>query len=198
MKKIKMKKLLSAIGIVCLLFSATSCVNKNKSVSLKTYADTANYFAKKIADIEARQDMSDIDLFMQMTDSANEQRTIADSVLASIYENVKDTIFLPFEQTKNFEKITIKKVWVVGMQFDKVLIEALVEANDNSSFMGPHAGLVVKDKSRNRLEVGGGIQGPTDDKLAVGEEYIFSGQIEHLHLLSNFKMLLFDEDIKKW
>ena len=84
------------------------------------------------------------------------------------------------------------------MKFDKVMLDARVKAVDNSSFMGPHAGLVIKDKSSKSLEVGGGIQGPTDEKLDAGQIYTFSGQIEHLHLLSDFKSILFDEDIKKW
>ena len=115
-----------------------------------------------------------------------------------MFAQEKDTMFLPFEQTKNFERIEIQKVWVVGMKFDKVMLDARVKAVDNSSFMGPHAGLVIKDKSSKSLEVGGGIQGPTDEKLDAGQIYTFSGQIEHLHLLSDFKSILFDEDIKKW
>ncbi len=192
-----MKKVFGVLGFASLMLLA-SCSNKKSEVSLAKYADTANYFAEKIADFESKQDMSDIDLFMQMSDSASAQKKMADDVLSQMFEKEADTMFLPFEQTKNFERIKILNVWVVGMKFDKILLEARVQAVDNSSFMGPHAGLVIKDKNKNVLEVGGGIQGPTDEKLDAGNVYIFSGQIEHLHLLSDFKSIVFDEDIKKW
>ncbi len=191
-----MKKttLLFALSMIIL----ASCENKKTTVSLSKYADTANYFAEKIAAFESKQDMSDIDVFMQMADSAENQKQVANQVLQSMFSAVEDTLFLPFEQTINTEKINILSVWVAGMEFDKVLIEAKVEAKDNSSFMGPHAGLVVLDRGKNRMEVGGGIQGPTDEKLDVGKIYTFTGTINHLHLLSNFKSLVFDEEIKKW
>lgn len=192
-----MKKVLSIFAVVGLVFFV-SCNHKQKSVSLEKYADTANYFAEKIADYESKQDMSDIDLYLQMQDSVSAMKKHADEVLSTMFAQEKDTFFLPFEQTKNFERIKIQKVWIVGMQFDKILLEASVKAIDNSSFMGPHAGLVIRDKNMNSLEVGGGIQGPTDEKLDAGKNYIFSGKIEHLHLLSDFKTVLFDEDIKKW
>ena len=183
------------IGFVCM---AASCGNKKTTVSLAKYADTANFFAEKIADYEAKQDMNDIDLFMKMSDSAASERKAADEVLSQMFVKVTDTLFLPFEQIKNDEKIKILSVWAVGMRFDEVILEARVKAMDNSSFMGPHAGLVVKDKNKNLLEVGGGIQGPTDEKLDAGKTYIFTGKIEHLHLLTNFKSIVFNEDIKKW
>ena len=192
-----MRNVLKTIGLA-LLIGFCSCSNKHTAVSLEKFADTANYFAEKIADFESKQDMSDIDLYMQMEDSITAVKKVADEVLANLFAQEKDTMFLPFEQTKNFERIEIQKVWVVGMKFDKVMLDARVKAVDNSSFMGPHAGLVIKDKSSKSLEVGGGIQGPTDEKLDAGQIYTFSGQIEHLNLLSEFKSILFDEDIKKW
>lgn len=192
-----MKKIFEVLGLT-LLVCLASCSNKKESVSLKKYADTASYFAEKIADFESKQDMNDIDSYLQMEDSILMQKKAADEVLAKMFKIEKDTMFLPFEQTKNFDKIKVLKVWVVGMKFDKVMLEASVQAVDNSSFMGPHAGLMIKDKNKKQLEVGGGIQGPTDDKLEAGKIYVFSGQIEHLHLLSDFKSIMFDEDIKKW
>lgn len=176
----------------------TSCSNKKQNVSLAVYADTANYFAERIENFESQRDMNDIELYMKMDDSANAQKKAANAVLSELFADVKDTLYLPFEQTKNFEKIKILEVWITGMEFDKILLEARVEAIDNSSFMGPHAGLVIKDKNKKLLEVGGGIQGPTDEKLVAGNIYTFSGQIEHLHLLSDFKSIVFNEDIKKW
>ena len=176
----------------------TSCSNKKQNVSLAVYADTANYFAERIENFESQRDMNDIELYMKMDDSANAQKKAANAVLSELFADVKDTLYLPFEQTKNFEKIKILEVWITGMEFDKILLEARVEAIDNSSFMGPHAGMVIKDKNKKLLEVGGGIQGPTDEKLVAGNIYTFTGQIEHLHLLSNFKSIVFNEDIKKW
>lgn len=193
-----MRKKIGGIAIIAFVVLAASCGNKKTTVSLAKYADTANYYAERIANYEAKQDMSDIDLFMKMSDSAASQRKLADDVLSQMFVKVEDTLFLPFEQTKNDEKIQILSVWAVGMRFDEVLLEARVKAIDNSSFMGPHAGLVVKDKSKNLLEVGGGLQGPTDEKLDAGKTYIFTGKIEHLHLLTNFKSIVFNEDIKKW
>ncbi|MBO7124432.1 MAG: hypothetical protein J6V74_01140, partial [Bacteroidales bacterium] len=137
-------------------------------------------------------------LYMKMDDSTTAQKKLANEVLTKLYTAEKDTLYLPFEQTKNFERIKIIDVWITGMEFDKILLEARVEAIDNSSFMGPHVGLVIKDKDKKMLEVGGGIQGPTDEKLEAGKIYTFSGQIEHLHLLSNFKTIVFNEDIKMW
>lgn len=192
------KKIWRYIIVIGLVVLAASCGNKKSTVSLAKYADTANYYAEKIAEYEAKQDMSDIDLFMEMSDSASVQRKIANEVLSQLFVKEEDTLFLPFEQTKNDEKIQILSVWAVGMRFDEVLLEARVKAIDNSSFMGPHVGLVVKDKSKKLLEVGGGIQGPTDEKLDVGKTYIFTGKIEHLHLLTHFKSIVFNEDIKKW
>ncbi|MCQ2960058.1 MAG: hypothetical protein MJ198_07720 [Bacteroidales bacterium] len=192
-----MKKIVGIIPLA-LLMLFVSCGEKKKSVSLEKYADTASYYAEKIADIREKQDMNDIDSYLQMEDSVSAKIKEADAVLESLFSQEKDTMFLPFEQTKNFERIKILSVWVVGMKYDKILLEARVKAVDNSSFWGPHAGLEIKDKEKNTFEVGGGIQGPTDEKLSAGTEYIFSGQIEHLHLLSNFKSILFDEEIKKW
>lgn len=192
-----MKNVMKTIGLA-LLVGFCSCSNKHTTVSLEKYADTANYYAEKIAEFESKQDMSNIDLYLQMEDSISAVKKVADEVLANLFAQEHDTLFLPFEQSKNFERIEIQKVWVVGMKFDKVMLEAQVKAVDNSSFMGPHASLMIKDKSQKTLEVGGGIQGPTDEKLDAGKTYVFSGQIEHLHLLSDFKSLLFDEDIKKW
>ena len=191
------KLIIWGIAIVALL---SSCSNKKQNVSLAIYADTASYFAERIENFEskAKSDMDNIDLYFQMEDSASAQKKIANEVLTKLFADVKDTLFLPFEQTKNFEKIKILSVWVTGMEFDKILLEARVEAIDNSSFMGPHAGLVIKDKDKKLLEVGGGIQGPTDEKLEAGSVYTFSGQIEHLHLLSDFKSIVFNEDIKMW
>ncbi len=193
-----MRKISAFIVLIGVVFLTASCENKKTTVSLAKYADTANYFAEVIANYEAKQDMNDIDLFMKMSDSASAQRKLADDVLSKMFVKVEDTLFLPFEQTKNDEKIKILSVWAVGLRFDEVLLEARVKAIDNSSFMGPHAGLVVKDKNKNLLEVGGGIQGPTDEKLDAGKTYIFTGKIEHLHLLTNFKSIVFNEDIKKW
>ena len=193
-----MRKISAFIVLIGVVFLTASCDNKKTTVSLAKYADTANYFAEVIANYEAKQDMNDIDLFMKMSDSASAQRKLADDVLSKMFVKVEDTLFLPFEQTKNDEKIKILSVWAVGLRFDEVLLEARVKAIDNSSFMGPHAGLVVKDKNKNLLEVGGGIQGPTDEKLDAGKTYIFTGKIEHLHLLTNFKSIVFNEDIKKW
>ena len=193
-----MRKISAFIVLIGVVFLTASCENKRTTVSLAKYADTANYFAEVIANYEAKQDMNDIDLFMKMSDSASAQRKLADDVLSKMFVKVEDTLFLPFEQTKNDEKIKILSVWAVGLRFDEVLLEARVKAIDNSSFMGPHAGLVVKDKNKNLLEVGGGIQGPTDEKLDAGKTYIFTGKIEHLHLLTNFKSIVFNEDIKKW
>ncbi len=192
------KRIWRYIVLIGFVFIAASCGNKKSTVSLAKYADTANYYAEKIAEYEAKQDMSDIDLFLKMSDSAALQKKAADEVLSQMFVKVEDTLFLPFEQTKNDERIQILSVWAVGMRFDEVLLEARVKAIDNSSFMGPHAGLVVKDKSKTLLEVGGGIQGPTDEKLDAGKTYIFTGKIEHLHLLTNFKSIVFNEDIKKW
>ena len=189
------KLIILGIAIVALL---SSCGNKKQNVSLAIYADTANYFAERIENFESQRDMNDIELYMKMEDSATAQKKFANEVLANLFAAEKDTLFLPFEQTKNFEKIKILEVWVTGIEFDKILLEARVEAIDNSSFMGPHAGLVIKDKDKKLLEVGGGIQGPTDEKLEAGKIYTFSGQIEHLHLLSEFKAIVFNEDIKKW
>ena len=193
-----MRKISAFIVLIGVVFLTASCENKKTTVSLAKYADTANYFAEVIANYEAKQDMNDIDLFMKMSDSASAQRKLADDVLSKMFVKVEDTLFLPFEQTKNDEKIKILSVRAVGLRFDEVLLEARVKAIDNSSFMGPHAGLVVKDKNKNLLEVGGGIQGPTDEKLDAGKTYIFTGKIEHLHLLTNFKSIVFNEDIKKW
>lgn len=193
-----MRKISAFIVLIGVVLLTASCENKKTTVSLAKYADTANYFAEVIANYEAKQDMNDIDLFMKMSDSASAQRKLADDVLSKMFVKVEDTLFLPFEQTKNDEKIKILSVWAVGLRFDEVLLEARVKAIDNSSFMGPHAGLVVKDKNKNLLEVGGGIQGPTDEKLDAGKTYIFTGKIEHLHLLTNFKSIVFNEDIKKW
>ena len=193
-----MRKISAFIVLIGVVFLTAWCENKKTTVSLAKYADTANYFAEVIANYEAKQDMNDIDLFMKMSDSASAQRKLADDVLSKMFVKVEDTLFLPFEQTKNDEKIKILSVWAVGLRFDEVLLEARVKAIDNSSFMGPHAGLVVKDKNKNLLEVGGGIQGPTDEKLDAGKTYIFTGKIEHLHLLTNFKSIVFNEDIKKW
>ena len=193
-----MRKTSAFIVLIGVVLLTASCENKKTTVSLAKYADTANYFAEVIANYEAKQDMNDIDLFMKMSDSASAQRKLADDVLSKMFVKVEDTLFLPFEQTKNDEKIKILSVWAVGLRFDEVLLEARVKAIDNSSFMGPHAGLVVKDKNKNLLEVGGGIQGPTDEKLDAGKTYIFTGKIEHLHLLTNFKSIVFNEDIKKW
>ena len=193
-----MRKISAFIVLIGVVFLTASCENKKTTVSLAKYADTANYFAEVIANYEAKRDMNDIDLFMKMSDSASAQRKLADDVLSKMFVKVEDTLFLPFEQTKNDEKIKILSVWAVGLRFDEVLLEARVKAIDNSSFMGPHAGLVVKDKNKNLLEVGGGIQGPTDEKLDAGKTYIFTGKIEHLHLLTNFKSIVFNEDIKKW
>ena len=192
------KRIWRYIVLIGFVFIAASCGNKKSTVSLAKYADTANYYAEKIAEYEAKQDMSDIDLFLKMSDSAALQKKAADEVLSQMFVKVEDTLFLPFEQTKNDERIQILSVWAVGMRFDEVLLEARVKAIDNSSFMGPHAGLVVQDKNKNLFEVGGGIQGPTDEKLDAGKTYIFTGKIEHLHLLTNFKSIVFNEDIKKW
>ncbi|MCQ2608307.1 MAG: hypothetical protein MJ197_06440 [Bacteroidales bacterium] len=193
-----MKKIFGLLIIASLAIFATSCGKKKTSVSLQKYADTANYFARKIADIEAHQDMEDIELFLQIQDSTAALKKQADEVLEKLFAENKDTVFLPFEQTKNEEKIKILSVWITDIKYDKVMIAARVEAMDNNTFMGPHAGLVVKDKQREEHDFGGGIQGPTDDKLAVGNVYTFTGQIEHLHLLSDFKSLVFNEEIKKW
>jgi len=193
-----MKKIIGLFIIASLAICVTSCGKKKNTVSLQKYADTANYFARKIADIESQQDMSDIDLFLRMQDSAMVLKKQADVVLESLFAENKDTVFLPFEQTKNEEKIKILSVWITDIKYDKIMIEARVEAMDNNTFMGPHAGLVVKDKQREEHDFGGGIQGPTDDKLTVGNIYTFTGQIEHLHLLSDFKSLVFNEEIKKW
>ena len=193
----KIKNVL-AFALIALAFA--SCGNKKNQVSLASYADTANYFAGRIADLEAKQQqsMDDMDLFLKLSDSAMVERQKANEVLTQMFSKESDTLFLPFEQTKNIDKIEILSVWITAMEFDKILIEARVKAIDNSSFMGPHAGLVVKDRKNEELEVGGGIQGPTDDKLEAGKVYTFSGKIEHLHLLSQFRMLMFNEDIKKW
>jgi len=189
------KLIVLGITIVALL---SSCGDKKSNISLAIYADTANYFAERIENFESQRDMNDIELYMKMDDSATAQKKLANEVLTKLYTAEKDTLYLPFEQTKNFERIKIIDVWITGMEFDKILLEARVEAIDNSSFMGPHVGLVIKDKDKKMLEVGGGIQGPTDEKLEAGKIYTFSGQIEHLHLLSNFKTIVFNEDIKMW
>ena len=63
-----MRNVLKTIGLA-LLIGVCSCSNKHTAVSLEKFADTANYFAEKIADFESKQDMSDIDLYMQMEDS---------------------------------------------------------------------------------------------------------------------------------
>lgn len=191
------KNVILVLGLVVALL-ATSCGGKKQHTSLALFADTASYFAQRIADIEANRDESDFEAFMRANDSVDAQKQLANKVLEELFAINTDTLFLPFEQTQNTDKIKILSVWVSGLEFDKVLIEAYVEAIDNSSFMGPHASLAILDKSKNRQEVGGGIQGPNDEKLVVGNVYTFSGSINHLHLLSDFKSLIFSDPITKW
>lgn len=193
-----MKKTLSIILVACFAIALSSCNNKKNNVSLSKYADTANVYANEIANMEANINMDEVNDYLQVLEKTEAKKEVANKVLSAMFEANKDTLFLPFEQTKNDDKVKILSVWVTDMKFDKVMIEARVEALDNSTFMGPHIGLVIKDKQKNLLEVGGGIQGPTDEKLDAGKVYTFTGQIEHLHLLSDFKSVIFNEDIKKW
>lgn len=191
------RNVILVLGLVVALL-ATSCSGKKQKTTLAIFADTASYFAQRIADIESNRDESDFDAFMRASDSVDAQKKLANKVLEELFVANTDTLFLPFEQTQNTDKIKILSVWVSGFEFDKVLISAYVEAIDNSSFMGPHASLAVLDKAKNRQEVGGGIQGPNDEKLVVGNVYTFSGSINHLHLLSDFKSLIFSDPITKW
>lgn len=191
------KNLIIVFGLIVVLL-ATSCSGKKQKTSLSIFSDTAAYFAQRISDIEANRDESDFEAFMRTNDSVDAQKKLANQVLSDLFVAVPDTMYLPFEQTQNLDKLKILSVWISGFEFDKVLISAQVEAIDNSSFMGPHVSLAVLDKSKNRQEVGGGIQGPNDEKLVVGNVYTFSGSINHLHLLSDFKSLIFSDSITKW
>lgn len=176
-----------------------SCTEKaTETISLSKFSDKSKTFVDKIKSLEAKLDPTNVDTFMQINDSIAKQQTIADSVLAAEFTSVKDTIFLDFTQTQNIEKIKITKVWVTGVKFNELQIQASVEALDNSSFKGPYTSCTILDKTGKKIEVGGGIGGPAEEKLETGKTYIFSGAIDNLHLLGNLKTLTFDEKIKKW
>ena len=89
-------------------------------------------------------------------------------------------------------------MWVVGAKYNQLFIEARVKALDNSGLYGPYTSLSAFDSQDTRLSVGGGIGGNPEYRLEAGQTYVFSGKIDNLNALTDFKRLQFDEEIKKW
>jgi len=189
----KIKLFISAmiIGII-------ACSSPEKKVKVSDFVDAVNPFVEKIEAFEAKKNLQNFDEFMALTDSVNKEQVIADSVLANLFLTVTDTIYLPFEQVENQNKIEIQKVWVVGVKYNELLIEAKVKAQDNSKMAGPYTSVSAFNKKGVNLAVGGGIGAVADVKLQVDSIYTFSGTIDNLNKLEDFKILKFDEDIKKW
>jgi hypothetical protein len=184
-------------GLIFFLF--LTCKPRKNVVSLKTLADTAAYFSQQIATLEKNLDFHDSDSFLATSIAIQMIKNHADSVIQAYFtEHNNDTLFLSFDQSKNIEKFKIQKLWAVGATYNQLLIEAQIYAMDNSSFKGPYTSLAIKQKNESRLECGGGIGANDTIKLRTGEMYIFTGTINKLSALSQFRTILFDEPIKKW
>ncbi|HPY81905.1 MAG: hypothetical protein M0R02_07135 [Bacteroidales bacterium] len=187
------------ILILFLIFSSLfSCTTQTKKVTINHIAQVANEYSLKIKEFESKIDPTNIQLFLQLNDSIRDQRKNADSILSQFFISITDTLFIPFTQTENLDKIHIENVWVVGATFNQLFIEARVKALDNSGLHGPYTSLSAFDSDDSRLSVGGGIGGNPEYRLEAGEIYVFSGKIDNLNLLTDFKRLQFDEVIKKW
>lgn len=191
-----MKKKLLIIFGVSLLFM--HCTRKQHEAKLDALAMLALQYEEKITTLEQQLNPTNIDEFITINDAISATRQQADSAIKSLFSTIHDTIFLRFTQTKNKQKIAIEKVWVSGASYNEVYIQARVKALDHSSFMGPYTSLTIIDTDGARVEVGGGVGANADIKLQAGEQYLFSGKIDNLHLLGKFKLVQFDEDIKKW
>lgn len=191
-----MKKLLILILGICTI--CFSCSTSGDSVTIKDFAQIAETYHEKISQLEAKRNPTDITSFLQINDSIRVYRTEANKELDSLFLLLKDTIYIPFTQTENINRLEIIKVWITSVQYNEIYIEALVKALDNSGIHGPYTSVSSFDTENNRLATGGGIGGNPEERVRAGETYIFSGKVDNLHLLTNFRRLQFDEDIKKW
>lgn len=181
-----------------ILVSLFSCSTQTEKITVGQIAQVADDFSLKIKEFEAQIDPTNVAVFLQMNDSIREQRKNADSVLSQFFIAITDTLFLPFTQTENLDRIKIESVWVVGAKYNQLFIEARVKALDNSGLYGPYTSLSAFDSQDTRLSVGGGIGGNPEYRLEAGQTYVFSGKIDNLNALTDFKRLQFDEEIKKW
>ncbi|MFO7868466.1 MAG: hypothetical protein R6U95_04105 [Bacteroidales bacterium] len=176
----------------------SSCNNQSNTVAVHDFASVSVEYVQKVTELENKIDPTDIDSFLHINDSVSTCKQKADSALNAVLADVNDTLFIPFKQTKNTDKISIQQVWVVDVDYDQLYIEASVKALDNSAIHGPYTSLSAFDSEGKRIGVGGGIGGSSKTKLRAGEVYIFTGKIDNIHRLDDFAYLQFDENIKKW
>ncbi|MDA3882289.1 MAG: hypothetical protein PF481_03310 [Bacteroidales bacterium] len=184
------------IGISSILMF--SCSQEKKVVTVEDFAELSATYVANIKAFEGRINPTDFNSFQQIKDSIRIEKMTGDSVLSALYTSIKDTVFLSFTQSENIDKIAIQDVWIVDADYNQLFLEARVKALDNSALRGPYTSLSAFDSEGKRLDVGGGIGGPTDTKLQAGEVYTFTGKIDKIHLLHDFNYLQFDEKIKKW
>jgi|SRR5690554_3366155 len=175
-----------------------SCTQEKELVTVEDFAELSATYVANIKAFEERINPTDFNSFQQIKDSIRIEKMTADSVLSALYTSSKDTVFVSFTQSENTDKIAIQDVWIVGADYDQLLIEARVKALDNSALRGPYTSLSAFDSEGKRIAIGGGIGGPVDTKLEAGKVYVFSGKIDKIHLLQDFSHLQFDEKIKKW
>jgi hypothetical protein len=184
------------------ILSFFSCSNINDKAKPNSLDIIINY-TKEINEnldelIKKQQASTDVEEMFALDDIILEEKNKIALLLKLKIEEIEDKT-INFEQTSNLDKVLIKNVKISGAKYNEILIQAEVEAINNSAFAGPYVGFTALDSNGNILNLSGGISLDSNVKLEKGKIYIFGGSIFNINNSdTNFDRLVFGEDIKQW